>query len=127
MKFLFNFWNRYITIRRRMDQVTTWKSLILGALLALLITSVWAAPLIIIIASLMVFVHLQILATVLIFIVVIGAVYGFSFAHFWVLKKLEPGIQNMNTHIVALTESTLVALVLLIVGLIFTIQLFGRI
>jgi len=127
MKFLINFWNRYVTIRRRMDQVSTWKSLIIGALLSLLLTAIWVAPLIIILASMMIFVNLQILATILIFIVVIGAVYGYSFIHFYVLKKLEPEIQKMNTNIVALTESTLIALLLLIIGIIFTIQLYGRI
>src|SRR5690606_36049255 len=127
MKFLINFWNRYVTIRRRMDQVSTWKSLIIGALLSLLLTAIWVAPLIIILASMMIFVNLQILATILIFIVVIGAVYGYSFIHFYVLKKLEPEIQKMNTNIVALTESTLIALLLLIIGIIFTIQFYGRI
>lgn len=127
MKFLFKFWNRYITIRRRMDQVTTWKNIILSALLTLLLTALWVAPLIIILASMMVFVNLQILATIFIFIVVIGAVYGYNFTLYFILKKLEPSIQNMNTNMIVIVESTLVSLVLLIIGIIFTIQFFGRI
>lgn len=110
-----------------MDQVTTWKNIILSALLTLLLTALWVAPLIIILASMMVFVNLQILATIFIFIVVIGAVYGYNFTLYFILKKLEPSIQNMNTNMIVIVESTLVSLVLLIIGIIFTIQFFGRI
>jgi hypothetical protein len=127
MKSLLNFWSRYRVVRRRVDDSTSWKSILLSMLIGLLLTAVWATPIFIMIGSLFVFVDLIIPLTILIFVVVTGLIYAYSFTYYAVLKKFEPSIESMNTHLIVIIESTLIGLIIIIIGIIFVIQLFGRI
>lgn len=127
MKSLLNFWSRYKVVRRRVDDSTSWKSILLSILFGLLATAVWATPIFIMIGSLFVFVELIIPLTILIFIIVVGLIFAYSFTYYVILKKIEPSIQSMNTNIIAIIESTLISIFLIIIGIIFVIQLFGRI
>mgnify|MGYP000975241044 CR=1 FL=1 len=126
MKYLLDLWQRSKIIRRRLDDEITMNTTILSVLGAILGTTIVILPLILIVIPLFLFVELQIILTVLIFIIGILGVYLYEFLMYYIIGYLVPKVKYLKMRVLIQIEGTLISLVLVTFGIVVTIIIFGR-
>ncbi len=126
MKYLLDLWQRSKIIRRRLDDEITMNTTIVSVLGAILGTTIVVLPLILMIIPLFLFIELQILLTVLIFVIGIFGVYLYEFLMYYIIGYLVPKVKYLKMIVLIQIEGTLISLVLVTFGIVVTIIIFGR-
>lgn len=126
MQYLINVFNRYMTVRKRLDKYTTVSTTIYSVLLALLLTAVVIVPAILITIPFMMFIDLQILMTIIIFLIVIAGIVLFEYLMYYITGLFHPEVKKLNTKLLVIIEASVINLIVVIIGLLVVIDLFMR-
>lgn len=126
MKYLLDLWQRGKIIRRRLDDEITMNVTVISVLGAIVLSVVVLLPLILIIVPFFLFTELQIVLTVLLFIIGIFGVYLYEFLMYDIIGILVPKIKNLKTSVLIKIEGTLISFVLVVFGIVVAIIIFGR-
>lgn len=126
MQSLLNVFSRYMTIRKRLDKYTTVKTTIYSVLLALCFTALLIVPAILMTIPFMMFIDLQILMTIIIFLIVIAGIVLYEYLMYYALGVFHPEIKKLQTRLLVVVESSIINLLIVIIGLFVVIDLFMR-
>ncbi|CDR30998.1 Uncharacterised protein [Acholeplasma oculi] len=125
MKYLIKLFNEANIIRRRLDEYTDMKVVILSTLVSMLLTSLSVAPLVLIIIPLFLITELQILLIILLFIIGIASVFLYQYLLYYIQGIQIPKILGLNTKKIVYLDSIIISTVLIMVGLIVTFSIYG--
>ncbi len=125
MKYLIKLFNEANIIRRRLDEYTDMKVVILSTLVSMLLTSLSVAPLVLIIIPLFLITELQILLIILLFIIGIASVFLYQYLLYYIQGIQIPKILDLNTKKIVYLDSIIISTVLIMVGLIVTFSIYG--
>lgn len=127
MKYLWEKYKKYKEINHRINIRSSFKDVILSMLLAILCSMVVILPLTFGMLFLIQKEGWQLFSSIMLFVIMILGVFLYFYANYFWLKRINKTLKDVNTRILFLFQSITVSTFILIVGIIFIIQIVGKV
>lgn len=118
------FIHRVKKLNRLIESKTSVKGVVKSVFGSLFLSILALAPLFLIVISMFIYTKLTILLSIFLVVLVMGWAFLYYFFYFRLLGNYYPAVKDINTKIPQLVESSIVAFVFLIVGIVVLISVF---
>ncbi|MCR3905832.1 MAG: hypothetical protein NUK62_02210 [Tenericutes bacterium] len=121
---VFSFFRRYKKLLKLIDRETTMKTVLKSVAGALILSLICIAIPVLVVVNMFIYTKLTFILSVFLVIIVMGWSFLYYFFYYRLLKSYHEKINNINTLLPQLTESILVSIFFLVVGIVVLAVIF---